>query len=56
MTGNDSGIRGPGFDPTPGPNGIFCETLISLLSDNGLKNDSLTCKLWCHVEIKNKYY
>jgi len=42
---HNSGARGPGFDPTPGPHGIFLETLISLLSDIGLKNDSLTCKL-----------
>jgi hypothetical protein len=41
----DAGARGPGFDPTPGSDGIFLETLTSLLSDNGLKNDSLSCKL-----------
>ncbi len=49
----DPGARGPGFDPTPNPDGIFWKTLITLLSDNGLKNDSLTCKLWCHVKINN---
>jgi hypothetical protein len=32
------GARGPGFDPTPKPRMAFSETLISLLSDNGLKN------------------
>jgi hypothetical protein len=35
---HDSGARGPGFDPTPKPRTAFLETLISLLSDNGLKN------------------
>jgi len=33
------GARGPGFDPTPKLNkAFFQKTLISLLSDNGLKN------------------
>jgi hypothetical protein len=31
--------RGPGFDPTPNPGWHFSEALISLLSDNRLKND-----------------
>ena len=32
------GARGPGFDPTPKLNkAFFQKTLISLLSDNGLK-------------------
>jgi hypothetical protein len=32
------GVRGPGFDPTTKPRMPFSETLISLLSDNRLKN------------------
>ncbi len=51
---HDSGARGPGFDPTPKPcltqDGIYSEALISLLSDNRLKNDAI---LWCQVEINN---
>jgi hypothetical protein len=36
---HDSGVRGPGFDPTSSPGWHFSEALISLLSDNRLKND-----------------
>jgi hypothetical protein len=36
---HDSGARGPGFDPTPKLRMAFSEALISLLSDNRLKND-----------------
>ncbi len=36
---HDSGARGPGFDPSPKPRTAFSEALISLLSDNRLKND-----------------
>jgi hypothetical protein len=34
-----SGARGPGFDPTPNPGWHFLEAIISLLSDNRLKNN-----------------
>ena len=36
---HDSGARGPGFDLTPKPRMAFSEALISLLTDNRLKND-----------------
>ena len=38
---HDSGARGPGFDSTytQTQDGIYSEALISLLSDNRLKND-----------------
>jgi hypothetical protein len=36
---HDYSARGPGFDPTPKPRMAFSEALISLLSDNRLKND-----------------
>jgi hypothetical protein len=49
---HDSGARGPGFDPTPKPRMAFLEALISLLSDNRLKNDFIVI-LGCQVEINN---
>jgi hypothetical protein len=37
---HNSGARGPGFDPTPKTQeGIYLDALISLLSDNRLKNN-----------------
>ena len=36
---HNSGARGPGFDLTPKLRMAFSEALISLLSDNKLKND-----------------
>jgi hypothetical protein len=59
---HDSGARvrsytglgfGCGIKPGSSARWHFSETVISLLSDNVLKNDSLTCKLGCHVEINN---
>ncbi len=35
---HDSGARGPGFDSQPDTDG-YTGSLISLLSDNGLKNE-----------------
>ncbi len=35
---HDSYARGPGFDSLPDPDGIYGKTLISLVSDNRLKN------------------
>jgi hypothetical protein len=49
---HNSSARGPGFDPTPKPRMAFSEALISLLSDNRLKNDFIVI-LGCQVEINN---
>jgi hypothetical protein len=48
---HDSGARGPGFDPTPKPRMAFSEALISLLSDNRLKNDCIHL-YYCDVKLK----
>ncbi len=49
-----SGTRGPGFNPTPKPRMALSEALISLLSDNRLKNNFHSFViLWCQVEINN---
>ncbi len=55
----DSGARGPGFDATPKLRMAFSDALISLLSDNRLKNNFHSFViLWCQVEINYiiKYY
>jgi hypothetical protein len=44
---HDSSARGPGFDPSPKPRKAFLEALISLLSENRLKNN-------CNILVKLK--
>ncbi len=51
---HDYGARGPEFDSHPDSDG-FNESLISLLTrhQTDLKTNSITCNLWCNVEINN---